>query len=128
MLTKTSPPSSSLCVRMLDWFDFHGHMCISFELLALSTFDFLKQNNFLPYPMAHIRHMAYQICKAINCERLFQVPLKPHFTNMARGGRCLVPLPHVALSLSLFVCLSQYLSPPPLLILIIFLLLFCSSP
>lgn len=31
----------SLCVQMLDWFDFHGHMCIAFEMLGLSVFDFL---------------------------------------------------------------------------------------
>lgn len=31
----------SLCVKMLDWFDFHGHMCIAFEMLGLSVFDFL---------------------------------------------------------------------------------------
>lgn len=30
-----------LCVRMLDWFDYHGHMCIAFEMLGLSVFDFL---------------------------------------------------------------------------------------
>ena len=26
---------------MLDWFDYHGHMCIAFDLLGLSVFDFL---------------------------------------------------------------------------------------
>lgn len=31
----------NLCVRMLDWFDYHGHMCIAFEMLGLSVFDFL---------------------------------------------------------------------------------------
>lgn len=31
----------SLCVKMLDWFDYHGHMCIAFEMLGLSVFDFL---------------------------------------------------------------------------------------
>ena len=31
----------SLCVRMLDWFDYYGHMCLSFEMLGLSVFDFL---------------------------------------------------------------------------------------
>lgn len=35
------PPPFSLCVQMLDWFDFHGHMCIAFEMLGLSVFDFL---------------------------------------------------------------------------------------
>lgn len=26
---------------MIDWFDYHGHMCIAFEMLGLSVFDFL---------------------------------------------------------------------------------------
>lgn len=53
---------------MLDWFDFCGHVCITFELLSVSTFDFLKANNFLPYPINQIRHMAQQICHAVSCE------------------------------------------------------------
>jgi CDC-like kinase len=52
---------------MLDWFHYGGHVCISFELLALSTFDFLKKNNFLPYPVHQIRQMAHQICSAVKC-------------------------------------------------------------
>lgn len=58
----------SHCVQMLDWFNYYGHACISFELLSLSTFDFLKANNFLPYPINQIRHMAQQICHAVSCE------------------------------------------------------------
>ena len=53
---------------MHDWFDYHGHMCISFELLALSTFDFLKENNYLPYSISQVRHMAYQVCLAVKCK------------------------------------------------------------
>lgn len=30
----------SLCVTMVDWFNYHGHICIAFELLGLSTYDF----------------------------------------------------------------------------------------
>jgi len=26
---------------MLDWFNYHGHICISFDILGLSVFDFL---------------------------------------------------------------------------------------
>lgn len=53
---------------MLDWFNFYGHVCISFELLSLSTFDFLKANSFLPYTLGQIRHMARQVCQAVRCE------------------------------------------------------------
>ena len=31
----------SLCGKMLSWFNYWGHMCLLFELLGLSVFDFL---------------------------------------------------------------------------------------
>lgn len=62
------PALCSACVRMLDWFDHHGHICIVFELLGLSTFDFLKENGFQPFPVDQIRDMAYQIFRAVRCE------------------------------------------------------------
>ncbi|XP_030642295.1 dual specificity protein kinase CLK4 isoform X2 [Chanos chanos] len=68
------------CVRMLDWFDYHGHVCIAFELLGLSTYDFLKENNFLPFPLDHIRRMAYQIIRAVRFlhrNKLTHTDLKP---------------------------------------------------
>uniref|UniRef100_A0A3B4BA69 dual-specificity kinase n=1 Tax=Periophthalmus magnuspinnatus TaxID=409849 RepID=A0A3B4BA69_9GOBI len=67
------------CVHMLHWFDFHGHVCIAFELLGLSTYDFLKENNFQPFPIDHIRHMAYQIIRAVHLHKnkLTHTDLKP---------------------------------------------------
>lgn len=68
------------CVQMLDWFEYHGHVCIAFELLGLSTYDFLKENNFQPFPIDHIRHMAYQIIRAVQFlhkNKLTHTDLKP---------------------------------------------------
>ncbi|XP_029368918.1 dual specificity protein kinase CLK2-like isoform X3 [Echeneis naucrates] len=68
------------CVHMLDWFDYHGHICIAFELLGLSTYDFLKENNFQPFPIEHIKHMAYQIIQAVRFlhkNKLTHTDLKP---------------------------------------------------
>ena len=31
----------SLCGKMIGWFNYYGHMCLIFELLGLSVFDFL---------------------------------------------------------------------------------------
>ncbi|XP_059846330.1 dual specificity protein kinase CLK4-like isoform X3 [Hypanus sabinus] len=65
---------------MLDWFDHHGHICIGFELLGLSTYDFLKENSFMPFPMHQIKHMGYQICHALNFlhqNKLTHTDLKP---------------------------------------------------
>ncbi|XP_067348635.1 dual specificity protein kinase CLK4-like isoform X1 [Channa argus] len=56
------------CVRMLDWFQYRDHVCIVFELLGLSTFEVLKQNEFLPFSVEQIRQMSFQIFKAVCCE------------------------------------------------------------
>ncbi|XP_074422992.1 dual specificity protein kinase CLK2 isoform X5 [Larus michahellis] len=79
-INEKDPENTNLCVRMFDWFDYHGHMCISFELLGLSTFDFLKDNNYLPYPIHQVRHMAYQVCQAVKFlhdNKLTHTDLKP---------------------------------------------------
>uniref|UniRef100_A0A672YQ20 dual-specificity kinase n=1 Tax=Sphaeramia orbicularis TaxID=375764 RepID=A0A672YQ20_9TELE len=68
------------CVRMLDWFDHDGHMCIVFERLGLSTFEFLQQNHFLPFSVDQIRHMAFQIFRAVcflHRNKLTHTDLKP---------------------------------------------------
>ena len=39
----------SLCVRMLSCFDYFGHVCITFDLLGLSVFDFLVRTKHFYY-------------------------------------------------------------------------------
>ena len=73
----------SLCGKMLSWFNYWGHMCLLFELLGLSVFDFLvktfvlltyalsqlsifqKENNYHPYPLEQVRHIIYQLCHSV---------------------------------------------------------------
>jgi len=62
---RKDPDGDNLCVAMLDWFDYHGHMCISFDILGLSVFDFLKDNNYQPYPLEQVKHISYQLVKAV---------------------------------------------------------------
>ena len=79
-LNKYDPTGKNLCVSMLDWFDFHGHMCIAFEILGKSVFDFLKDNAYNPYPLEHVRQMAYELCFSVNFlhrNRLTHTDLKP---------------------------------------------------
>ncbi|XP_011495656.1 PREDICTED: serine/threonine-protein kinase Doa isoform X2 [Ceratosolen solmsi marchali] len=74
------PEGQHLCVKMLDWFNYHGHMCIAFEMLGLSVFDFLRDNNFQPYPLEHVRHIGYQLCYAVKFlhdNKLTHTDLKP---------------------------------------------------
>ncbi|NP_001089758.1 CDC like kinase 2 L homeolog [Xenopus laevis] len=79
-INEKDPENTHLCVQMFDWFDYHGHMCISFELLGLSTFDFLKENNYYPYHIHQVRHMAFQVCQAVKFlhdNKLTHTDLKP---------------------------------------------------
>jgi len=79
-LGRYDPAGKYLCVSMLDWFNYHGHMCISFEILGKSVYDFQKENNFEPYPVHHVRRMAYDLCQSVNFlhnNRLTHTDLKP---------------------------------------------------
>ncbi|XP_037125909.1 dual specificity protein kinase CLK1-like isoform X2 [Syngnathus acus] len=68
------------CVRMLDWFEHQGHVCLVFELLGRSTYEVLRQNRFLPFSVEQIRHMAFQIFQAVSFlhrNKLTHTDLKP---------------------------------------------------
>ncbi|XP_063243452.1 serine/threonine-protein kinase Doa isoform X6 [Bacillus rossius redtenbacheri] len=79
-IAQKDPEGRHLCVKMIDWFDYHGHICIAFEMLGLSVFDFLKDNNYQPYPLEAVRHIAYQLCysvKFLHDNKLTHTDLKP---------------------------------------------------
>ncbi|XP_074528756.1 dual specificity protein kinase CLK4-like [Halichoeres trimaculatus] len=68
------------CVRMLDWFEHQGHICIVFELLGISIYEFLQQNKYLPFNVEQIRLMAFQIFRAVSFlhrNKLTHTDLKP---------------------------------------------------
>ncbi|VVC41240.1 Hypothetical protein CINCED_3A006422 [Cinara cedri] len=79
-LNAKDPESKNLCVRMIDNFEYGGHVCIGFELLGLSVFDFLVKNNYQPYTIDQVRHIAYQLCYAVRFlhrNKLTHTDLKP---------------------------------------------------
>lgn len=58
----------SKCIHLIDCFDFRNHICIVTKLLSSSVFDFLKDNNYLSFPMAHIQSFAKQLLQSVACE------------------------------------------------------------
>lgn len=57
----------SNCIHLVDWFDDRNHICIVTELLSVSVFDFLKENNYTPFPGSQIQHFAKQLLKSVAC-------------------------------------------------------------
>jgi len=79
-LNSKDPKGKNLCVKMLNWFDYCGHICIVFELLGTSVFDFMKDNDYQPYPLEQVRHMAQQLIysvKFLHDSELTHTDLKP---------------------------------------------------
>ena len=72
--------SFSLCIRMLDWFDYHGHICIVFEMIGLSVFEFMVRCTleFFPWSLPFsidsfffcaCLHPDFEICRYHGCYR-----------------------------------------------------------
>ncbi|TDL16993.1 kinase-like protein [Rickenella mellea] len=49
------------CIHLLHWFDHQNHICLVSELLEISTYDFLRDNHFQPFPRKHIQDFARQL-------------------------------------------------------------------
>lgn len=54
----------------MEWFDYHNHICMVFELLGQSVFDFLKLNDFRPFPIHHIQQFAKQLLTSVACKSI----------------------------------------------------------
>ncbi|KAL6215613.1 hypothetical protein ACLB2K_015042 [Fragaria x ananassa] len=71
---------NSCCVQILDWFDYRNHICIVFEKLGPSLFDFLKRNKYCPFPVDLVREFGRQLLESVaymHDLRLIHTDLKP---------------------------------------------------
>ncbi|KAE9587028.1 hypothetical protein Lal_00004343 [Lupinus albus] len=56
---------NSRCVQMQNWFDYRNHICIVFEKLGPSLFDFLKRNKYCPFPVDLVREFGRQLLESV---------------------------------------------------------------
>lgn len=64
-LKEKDPRNEKRCIHLVEHFDHRNHVCMVFDLLDKSIFDFLKENDFNPFPYTQIRDFAYQLLKAV---------------------------------------------------------------
>eukprot|EP00980_Cylindrotheca_fusiformis_P006531 scaffold1384_cov116-Cylindrotheca_fusiformis.AAC.9 len=55
----------SHCARMYDAFTFKGHYCMVFESLGPSLYDFLKRQDYQPFPIGCVRDFARQLLETL---------------------------------------------------------------
>ncbi|KAF2396296.1 dual specificity tyrosine-phosphorylation-regulated kinase 3 [Trichodelitschia bisporula] len=53
------------CIHLRECFDFRNHICIVTDLYGQSVFDFLKGNQFTPFPNSHIQLFARQLLTSV---------------------------------------------------------------
>ncbi|KAI9097925.1 hypothetical protein K1719_025696 [Acacia pycnantha] len=71
---------SSRCVHIRNWFDYRNHICIVFEKLGPSLFDFLKRNKYCSFPVDLVREFGRQLLESVaylHDLRLIHTDLKP---------------------------------------------------
>ncbi|KIY96827.1 CDC-like kinase [Monoraphidium neglectum] len=54
-LEANDPVSKRKCVHLKEWFDYRGHVCMVFEKLGPSLYDFLRRNDYQPFPLAVVQ-------------------------------------------------------------------------
>ncbi|XP_008442583.1 serine/threonine-protein kinase AFC1 isoform X1 [Cucumis melo] len=68
------------CVQIRNWFDYRNHICIVFEKLGPSLYDFLRKNSYRSFPIDLVREFARQLLESVAFMhelRLIHTDLKP---------------------------------------------------
>ncbi|GJE85514.1 ual-specificity kinase family protein [Phanerochaete sordida] len=64
-LKERDPTNKHKCIHLLHWFDHRNHICLVSELLGMCVYDFLKENDFAPFPRSQIQSFARQLLGSV---------------------------------------------------------------
>ncbi|KAH7528353.1 hypothetical protein FEM48_Zijuj05G0063600 [Ziziphus jujuba var. spinosa] len=86
------------CVQIRNWFDYRNHICIVFEKLGPSLYDFLRKNNYRSFPIDLVREIGRQLLECVACVlaimhdlRLIHTDLKPENILLVSSDYVKVP-------------------------------------
>ncbi|KAL2509362.1 Serine/threonine-protein kinase AFC1 [Forsythia ovata] len=68
------------CVQIRNWFDYRNHICIVFEKLGPSLYDFLRKNSYRSFPIDLVREFGRQLLESVafmHDLQLIHTDLKP---------------------------------------------------
>ena len=83
-------------VRLLEWFDWRGHICMVFERLGPSLYDFLRRNSYRPFALDFVRSFARQLLESVGALHrltLCHTDLKPENILLRSGNYSKEPPP-----------------------------------
>lgn len=95
-LRANDPGDTRHCVRLLHWFEYRNHICMVFERLGLSLYDFLLKNHYAPFDVEQVREFAFQLLDSVGYVHdldLVHTDLKPENILLRALEYFKVPLP-----------------------------------
>ncbi|KZT29907.1 CMGC/CLK protein kinase [Neolentinus lepideus HHB14362 ss-1] len=94
-LKERDPNNLNKCIHLLQWFDHRNHICIVSELFGMCIYDFLKENEFAPFPRQHIQSFAKQLLGSVaflHDLHLIHTDLKPENILLVKNDYRTVPV------------------------------------
>ena len=91
-LRENDPNDENNIIRLKDSFIFRKHICITFELLSINLYEFIKSNDFQGVSLGLIRRFAIQILQGLRYARqqsIIHCDLKPEnilLKNINKSG------------------------------------------
>ncbi|KAJ1723846.1 serine threonine protein kinase CMGC group [Coemansia erecta] len=93
-LQRNDPKNIYQCMHVNETFDHRNHVCMVFDLLGPSVFDFLKENEFRPFSLQHVQLFAEQLLRSVaflHSLDLVHTDLKPENILLESGDYDVVP-------------------------------------
>ncbi|KAJ2723015.1 serine threonine protein kinase CMGC group [Coemansia sp. Benny D115] len=93
-LKRNDPSNVYQCMHVNETFDHRNHVCMIFDLLGPSVFDFLKENEFRPFSLHHVQLFAEQLLRSVaflHSLNLIHTDLKPENILLENGEYDVVP-------------------------------------
>ncbi|KAJ2802874.1 serine threonine protein kinase CMGC group, partial [Coemansia helicoidea] len=87
-LQRGDPTNAYQCMHVNETFDHRNHVCMVFDLLGPSVFDFLKENEFRPFSLHHVQLFAEQLLRSVaflHSLNLVHTDLKPENILLESG-------------------------------------------
>lgn len=91
-LKRNDPDDNKNTVKMKEYFLFRKHLCITFELLSINLYEFIKSNSFQGLSVGLIRRFAIQLLIALSYfhkHKIIHCDLKPEnilLKNIRKSG------------------------------------------